>query len=131
MIGIDTNILVRFLVGDDAKQANKVYKLFKKAEDEKTELFVPSVVILELIWVLESAYEIDRSNIIDSINQLILMPIFQFENLSAIQNLIPKAQESKFDLSDLFIAHTANANGCETVFTLDKKASKYRLFDLL
>ncbi|TXL22382.1 VapC toxin family PIN domain ribonuclease, partial [Methylococcaceae bacterium HT2] len=42
MIGIDTNILVRFLVGDDTKQANKTYRLFKKVEDEKTELFVSS-----------------------------------------------------------------------------------------
>jgi predicted nucleic-acid-binding protein len=131
MIGIDTNILVRFLVGDDTRQANKVYKLFKKAEEEKTEFFVPSLVVLELIWVLESAYDIDRSYIIDSISQLVLMPIFQFENLSAIQKFVVEAQESKFDLSDLLIAQTANANGCETVFTFDKKASKYKLFDLL
>ena len=131
MIGIDTNILVRFLVGDDTRQANKVYRLFKKAEEEKTEFFVPSLVVLELMWVLEFAYEIDRSDIIDSISQLILMPIFEFENLSAIQKFVVEAQESKFDLSDLLIAQTANANGCETVFTFDKKASKYKLFDLL
>lgn len=70
MIGIDTNILVRFLVGDDTKQANKTYRLFKKVEDEKTELFVSSLVILELIWVLESPYEFERSDILDSISQL-------------------------------------------------------------
>ena len=131
MIGIDTNILVRFLVGDNTRQANRVYKLFKKAEEAKTEFFVPSLVVLELIWVLESAYEIDRSDIIDSISQLILMPIFEFENLSAIQKFVVEAQESKFDLSDLLIAQTANANGCEKVLTFDKKASKYKLFDLL
>ncbi|WP_244559306.1 PIN domain-containing protein [Bathymodiolus platifrons methanotrophic gill symbiont] len=70
MIGIDTNILVRFLVADDTKQANKTYRLFKKVEDEKTELFVSSLVILELIWVLESPYEFERSDILDSISQL-------------------------------------------------------------
>ena len=131
MIGIGTNILVRFLVGDDTRQASKVYKLFKKAEEEKTEFFIPLLVVMELMWVLESAYEIDRSNIIDSISQLILMPIFQFENLSAIQNFVVEAQESKFDLSDLLIAQTAKVKGCETVLTFDKKASKYKLFDLL
>ena len=131
MTGIDTNILVRFLVGDDTKQANKVYRLFKKAEEDKIELFIPLLVILELIWMLESVYEIDRVDILDSISQLTLMPIFQFENLSAIQNFIPEAQESKFDLSDLLIVHSANTNGCETVLTFDKKAAKYKLFDLL
>ena len=80
MKGIDTNILVRFLVGDDEKQAKKVYVMFKKAETEKKELFVPVLVVLELIWVLESAYGISRSEILDSIDSLLLMPIFKFEN---------------------------------------------------
>ncbi len=131
MIGVDTNILVRFLVGDDIKQANKVYGLFKKAEDEKNELFVPSLVILELIWVLESAYEFDRFDILDSINQLTLMPIFRFENLTVIQKFIFAAEQSTFDLSDLLIAHSANENDCEVVLTFDKKASKYKLFELI
>ncbi len=131
MVGVDTKILVRFLVGDDEKQANKVYKLFKSIEDDKDELFVPTLVILELIWVLESVYEIVRSDILDSVSQLILMPIFKFENLTVIQNFIFEAQQSKFDLSDLLIAHSANINGCEVILTFDKKASKYKYFDLL
>ncbi len=131
MVGVDTNILVRFLVGDDKKQANKVYKLFKSIEDDKDELFVPTLVILELIWVLESVYEIVRFDILDSVSQLILMPIFKFENLTVIQNFIFEAQQSKFDLSDLLIAHSANINGCEVILTFDKKVSKYKYFDLL
>lgn len=131
MRGIDTNILVRFLVGDDVKQANKVYKLFKKIEDDKDELFVSTLVILELIWVLESVYDIARSDILDSIGQLALMPIFQFENLAVIQHFILGAQQSKFDLSDLLIAHSANIKGCEVVLTFDKKASKYKYFALI
>ena len=131
MVGVDTNILIRFLVGDDEKQANKVYKLFKGIEDDKDELFVPILVILELIWVLESVYEIIRSDILDSVSQLILMPIFKFENFTVIQKFIFEAQQSKFDLSDLLIAHSANINGCEVILTFDKKASKYKYFDLL
>ncbi|HDM77459.1 MAG TPA: PIN domain-containing protein, partial [Deltaproteobacteria bacterium] len=60
MKGIDTNILIRFLVGDDELQAKTVYNLFKRAEAEKKELFVPLLVMLELIWVLESVYDIPR-----------------------------------------------------------------------
>jgi predicted nucleic-acid-binding protein len=131
MVGIDTNILVRFLVGDDEKQANKVYKFFKSIEDDKGELFIPTLVILELIWVLESVYEIARSDILDSISQLILMPIFKFENLTTIQKFTFEGQQSNFDLSDLLIAYSANINGCETTLTFDKKASKHKFFDLL
>ncbi len=130
MKGVDTNILIRFLIGDDEQQAKKVYKIFKKVESEKKELFVPMLVVLELIWVLESAYEISRDEILDSIGDLLLMPILKFENQSALQQFILSAQGSRYDLPDLLIAHSAKINGCETVLTFDKKASKFNLFEL-
>jgi len=131
MKGIDTNILVRFLVGDDEVQAKSVYKIFKKTESLKDELFVPSLVIIELIWVLESVYEIARGEIIDSIGELLLMPILQFEHQSALQQFIQNAQGNNYDLSDLLIAHSAKEQGCDVVITFDKKASKYKLFELV
>jgi len=80
MKGADTNILIRFLIGDDEQQAKKVYDFFKKAESKKSELFVPLLVVLELIWVLESIYGILRTDILDSINELLLMQILKFEH---------------------------------------------------
>ena len=130
MKGIDTNILVRFLIGDDEQQAQKVYKIFKKAESEKKELFVPLLVMLELIWVLESVYEIPRAAILESISELTLMPILKFEHQSALQQFTQAAQGNKYDLSDLLISHSAKAKGCETVITFDKKAAKSPLFEL-
>lgn len=130
MKGVDTNILIRFLIGDDEQQAKKVYKIFKKIESEKKELFVPLLVILELVWVLESAYEIHRDEILSSISDLLLMPILKFEHQSALQQFILSAQGSRYDLSDLLIAHSAKINGCQTVITFDKKASKFNLFEL-
>ena len=130
MKAIDTNILIRFLIGDDELQAKKVYAIFKKAESERKELFVPLLVILEMLWVLESVYEISRTEILESISDLLLMPIFKFDQQSALQQLVHSAQGNKYDLSDLLIAHSANANGCEAVITFDKKASKFKLFEL-
>lgn len=57
MKGLDTNILVRFLVRDDEAQAETIYKRFKQAESDKEVLFVPLLVVLETVWVLESVYE--------------------------------------------------------------------------
>ena len=130
MKGIDTNILVRFLVGDDELQAKKVYTLFKNVESNRKELFVPLLVILELIWVLESVYEIERKDIIDSISELLLMPILKFEHQSALQKFTQIAPKNRYDLSDLIIAHSAREQGCKTVITFDRKASKYSLFEL-
>ena len=130
MKGVDTNILIRFLIGDNEQQAKKVYKLFKKAESEKNELFVPLLVVVELIWVLESVYEIPRDEILDTLSDLLLMSILKFEHQSTLQQFTLSAQGNKYDLSDLLIAHSAKTNGCEIVITFDKKASKSDLFEL-
>ena len=131
MKGIDTNILIRFLIGDEELQAKKVYNIFKKAEAEKNELFVPLLVILELIWVLESVYEISRTEILDVISELILMPILKFENQSALRKFTHAAQGNGYDLSALLIVYSAKVQGCETVITFDKKASRFNLFELV
>lgn len=131
MKGIDTNILVRFLVGDDETQARKVYDLFKKAEADRSELFVPLLVILELIWVLESVYAISRHDILDALRELLLMPVLNVEHRPALHQFIQAAQESKYDLSDLLIAHAAKAQACEAVMTFDRKAARFALFELV
>ncbi|MBE9533027.1 MAG: type II toxin-antitoxin system VapC family toxin [Proteobacteria bacterium] len=130
MIALDTNLLVRFLVGDNEQQAKKVYQLFKKTEVNKTELLIPLLVILELIWVLDSAYDIDRGDILESINDLLLMPIFKFEQRTVLQKFILSAQQNNYDLSDLLIAHSAKFQGSDKTITFDKKAAKHELFEL-
>ena len=130
MKGIDTNILVRFLIGDDEQQAKKVYNIFKKAESEKDELFVPLLVVLELIWVLETVYEISRADILDSIREFLLLPISRFEHKSVLQQFTLSAQANRYDLADLLIAHSAKLQGCKTVLTFDKKVSRFKLFEL-
>jgi predicted nucleic-acid-binding protein len=131
MKAIDTTILIRFLTGDDQAQSEKVYALFKKAESEKTELFVPLLIVLEMIWVLESVYEVSRTEILDAISDLLLMPVLKFDQHVFLQKLIRSAQANTFDLSDLLIAYAANTSGCEKVVTFDKDAAKFNFFELL
>lgn len=131
MKALDTNVLVRFLVKDDDKQARKVYRKFKRCEADKEVLFVPAVVVLETIWVLESVYDVTRRDILDAIDQLLLMPILAFEGPAAIRRFVLSARGNGCELSDLLIAHTARAAGCECVITFDKRASKCDLFELL
>ncbi|PIE89247.1 MAG: VapC toxin family PIN domain ribonuclease [Acidobacteria bacterium] len=131
MKAVDTNILIRFLVGDDEKQARAVYQLFKATESQKGELFVPLLVVLELVWVLESVYLIERQELLDSISDLLMMPIFKFEHVNAIQKFAITAKGNTCDLSDLLIAHAASNSWCEAVYTFDKKASKCDLFELV
>lgn len=131
MKAIDTNVLIRFLVRDDEVQANAVYGIFKQAEVDKEEFLVPQLVVLETLWVLEAVYKISRRDIIDSVNDLLLMPVLKFENQSAIHGFVFSARKEKIDLPDLLIAHSAKYSGCERVLTFDRRASEYDLFELI
>ena len=70
MIALDTNVIVRFLVRDDEQQAQAVYARLKQAEAARETLFVPLLVVLETIWVLESVYDKSRQEILDSLEDL-------------------------------------------------------------
>jgi len=83
MIALDTNILVRLLVKDDDEQSRIVFKRFKKAEKNSEILFVPLLVVLELIWVLDSVYDCNREEIVNAIEKLTMMPIIRFEKLQS------------------------------------------------
>lgn len=131
MIALDTNIIVRFLVRDDEKQARQVYRRFRIAEDRHELLSIPLLVVLETIWVLDSVYEVARGEIIDAIEELMLMPILKFQNYRVLQNFLTAARRENTDLPDLLIAHSSRDIGCEYILTLDKKASRSPLFHLL
>jgi predicted nucleic-acid-binding protein len=131
MKALDTNILVRFLVQDDEEQANKVLQLFSEAEQLNQSLYVPLLVILEMIWVLQSAYNTSRQDIILAITNLLQMSVLEFESQGALRDFIISANKYSHDLSDTLISHSALSAACETTLTFDKRASRFELFTLL
>jgi len=130
MMALDTNILVRFLVRDDERQAKRVLTLFREAESVGNTFFIPIAVILELIGVLGAAYDCSRQEILDGIEQLTMMPILQFEQLDALHRFLEDGRACTIDLSDLVIARSSFAAGCKHVITFDKRAAKHPLFIL-
>ncbi len=131
MKAVDTNILVRFLVKDDDAQARKVLGLFKQAEARKETFFVPLLVVLELVWVLESVYNCTRTEIIDAVETLAMMPVIRFEDVRIVHAVIEYGRSSGVDLADLLIGLVARRKGCDTVLSFDKHAAQSDLFVLV
>ena len=131
MIALDTNVIVRFLVRDDEAQAQAVYARLKQAETDHEALFVPLLVVLEVIWVLGSAYGKTRPEILSSIEDMKRMPIFTFERDEVIQALLIEGRRSKADFADILIAHAAQESGCESGLTFDRKAARLSFFRIL
>jgi predicted nucleic-acid-binding protein len=131
MKALDTNVLVRFLLNDDPAQAEIIYRKLKQAETDGEVFFVPLLVVLELIWVLDSVYKIPRQEMVDSLESLLRMPVLRYESQSVIQGLISSARDTRIDLSDLLIAQSAKHSGCETVLTFDQRACQFGFFSRL
>ncbi len=131
MNAIDANVLVRFLVRDDVKQAGKVRKLFEDAELSGASFFVCTPVVLELIWVLKSVYDFSRDDIISTFEKMLKYSVLEFEDRVLMSELVETGRNSKIDLPDLLIVLNARHCGCEKTLTFDKDASKSNHFKLI
>jgi len=131
---IDTNVLVRFLVNDDPRQSKAAKEIFRSAELARGSLFVSSLVLLETIWVLESAYGVGREALVDTLGELLLLPTIEFEDRALIQATLASARAPgslKAELSDLLIGHRGKLAGCTATLTFDKQAAKLPEFELV
>ncbi len=131
MKALDTNALVRFLVRDDEKQAHKVKKILLEAENKGGRLFVSIAVILEIIWVLSSAYEYPRKEIIQALENLLILSVLEVEGHEVVASLCRIASKHEADLADLLIGLISRDKGCETTLTFDKKAARSEFFTLI
>ena len=125
MIGLDTNVLVRFLAQDDVKQAAAATRLIEKELTVSRQGFISLVVLSELCWVLSSIYSATAEEIITTVQDLLNTPQFQVERREAVQAAIARLKVSptrKAGFVDALIAAIAQSAGCAETVTFDKGA---------
>lgn len=128
MLGIDTNILVRFLVQDDAAQFEKARKLIKREVAAGRRVFVNQLVLMETEWVLRSRYAVPKNLIIEAISGLMDASDVQFEDEPVIEEAIFIWKESAADFADCLIGAKNRRLGCRATATFDLKAAKLPSF---
>lgn len=131
MIAIDTNLLVRFLVVDDLPQAEKVRTFFKTLEANKDRCFVSDAVILELIWVLESAYDYSREEIAKALEALAQLDVLKLQSDTLLPNVCQDIRTTGLEPSDALISRLALQARCDHVLTFDKRAAGHPSFRLM
>lgn len=129
MIGIDTNILVRYIVRDHAGQAKKADAVME-ALSENEPGFICSIVLAEFIWVLERSYNYSRSQITSLIETMLATQELEFEHTSAIWYALKNYESSQVGFTDLYIGRINRLHYCATTITFDKSASKTIDFEL-
>lgn len=122
MIGIDTNILVRYLTQDNSEQAKVVEQLFNEYATSPQSVFINNIVLCELIWVLERGYKYSKESITKVIKHILSTKEFSFENQELLWLALNQYSQKKLDFSDALIGEINKSASCTSTFTFDKAA---------
>lgn len=131
MIGLDTNVLVRFLIQDDPLQAQKATHFIEKAAQNENDLYLGNIVCCELVWVLESVYEMEKSAVIECLEKILATTQFMIENKDQIYLAIQDFKTSKADFSDCLIGRLNQFGGCEYTVTFDNGTKNLSYFKII
>ena len=131
MIGLDTNVLVRYIVQDDAEQAEAAERLIEGRCTAQSPGYVGIPVLAELVWVLVSAYRYERPLVASVIRQLLRTAEFLVENRESAWSALREFEAGGADFADCLIGHRNRAQGCELTFTFDRSAARGHHFALV
>ncbi len=123
MIGVDTNVLLRLFVLDDASQHQRAKHFFasRSADDPA---YIGIIVLVELVWVLHRTYGYPYLRIYELLRALLNSPDIVIEKATLIEEVIEFAAQPKADFNDALIATLALEAGCSSTVTFDTKASR-------
>ena len=130
MIGVDTNILVRYFTQDNSEQAQIVEEIIERYATSPNSLFINNIVICELIWVLDKGYKYSKETIIAVIKQMLSTEELAFENQKSLWLALNQYSNNKLDFSDALIGELNKEFGCLETLTFDQTAIKNANFKL-
>jgi predicted nucleic-acid-binding protein len=127
---IDTNLLVRYLTEDDPEKAKSVERLLKRAGKGEIRILLPSVVIAELVWVLESYYEMGAGEIAELVGAILNTPGMETQDKHILREALKTYDKKRIDFVDAWILEFARERKIKTVYTFDKKHFKETDLDI-
>ena len=123
MIGIDTNVLIRYIAQDDAAQSRRATKFIESECSAALPGFVGIVVLVEIVWVSESVYHASRRDVTDLLRRLLGIKQLVVQNAETVWQALRLFESSKADFADCLVICAATGEGCERVMTFDKRAA--------
>jgi len=131
VIGLDTNVLVRYLAQDDPQQARLATRLMERTLSEDEPGYVDHVVLCELGWVLERCYGVDRARLAGIVEGLLTARELVVEDADAVWAALRAMRAHGVDLADALLAARHRAAGCERTVTFDRRAARLPGMSLL
>ena len=123
MIGLDTNVLVRYIMQDDAKQSAKATRIIDGLSSEAPG-FISLVSIVELVWVLSSSYGLKREQVASALELLLRSKELIVDRADLVMQSQRKFKSGGIDFADCLIERIGHAAGCSTTLSFDTGAVK-------
>jgi predicted nucleic-acid-binding protein len=128
MLGIDTNVLVRFLVRDDLAQFEKARQLIEQEVSAGKQVVINQLVLLETEWVLRSRYSLTKQQMMETISALLAARDVHFEDEPAVEEALFVWRDAPADFADCLIGARNRRLGCRATASFDVKAAKLPAF---
>jgi predicted nucleic-acid-binding protein len=120
MRGLDTNVLVRYLVADDARQTASAVRLVEQSRGTGDVLYISVVVLCELVWVLTRGYGHAKAEIVGVLELILRTKQFKLENDPLVRRSLDAFQAGRGDFADYLIGEICRQAGCEDCITFDR-----------
>lgn len=122
-IGIDTNVLLRMVLNDDAEQRARALAFGNRLSEEEPG-FVSLIVLVEFSWSLLSRYGMPKEQVQAAIQRLLKVKTLAFEDFDAIVVALERSNSPQVDFADALIAEHNRNLGCSRTVTFDQRAAK-------
>jgi predicted nucleic-acid-binding protein len=123
VIGLDTNVLVRYVMQDDPRQSPRATRLVESLSADEPG-FVPLVVVVELVWVLSASYGLARAQVLAVLEALLRAKELVIDRAALVSQAVTRCATGPADFADALIERLAAAQGCSATMTFDTGAAK-------
>jgi len=131
VIGIDTNVLVRYLAQDDPVQAQAATRLIEQTCTKDNPGFLNHLVLCETIWVLEGCYGQPKDTLVITIEQILRVAQLRVDEPQVVWQALEDYRNNQADFADYLLSRINHSKNCTTTMTFDRQAGKSPIFTLL
>ncbi len=131
MTGLDTNIIVRYIMQDDPVQSAKAIRIIERSFTEQNPAFISLASILETAWVLESSYRLSHQQVAQAIERMLQIESLNIQNEHEVSAAARALKTGQGSFADALIGALGIWAGCDFTLTFDKKASRLQGFELI
>jgi len=130
VIGLDSNILIRYLTQDDPTQSAKATEIIERRLTEENPGFVSIVAMAEIVWVLDRAYGLSDRQIARTVERMLQAEVFVVENEQEVFTAMIALKQGRGSFADALIVEIGTRAGCGHTLTFDRKALRLSGFRL-